>query len=164
MNYYLIIIFFVSTVFILPIFNSVYGYGVSQIGSWNEFSGYGFISIKNNILPQYDGSTPQSISKVNAEADSTTGAATNSTTSTQNVPPSVGVKILSPASGKEIPVGNLTIFGVSTDNEKSDCTVLVDWNDEKPFQRQKRLDRTERMITHLGRSLILLHITLLKTG
>ncbi len=138
MNYYLIIIFFVSTVFIFPIFNSVYGYGVSQIGTLNEFNGYGFISIKNNILPQYDGpATPQSISKVNAEADSTTGVATNSTISTKNVPPSVGVKILSPASGKEIPVGNLTIFGVSTDNEKSDCTVLVDWNNEKPFQKAK---------------------------
>ena len=137
MNYYLIIIFFVSTVFILPIFNSVYGYGDSQIGSLNEFNGYGFIPIKVNILPQYDGSTPQSTSKVNAEADSTTGAAPNSITSTNNVPPSVGVKILSPASGKEIPVGNLTIFGVSTDNEKSDCTVLVDWNNEKPFQKAK---------------------------
>ena len=137
MNYYLIIIFFVSTVFILPIFNSVYGYGVSQIGSLNEFNGYGFIPIKSNILPQYDGSTPQSISKVNEDADSTTGAVTNSITSTKNVSSSVGVKILSPASGKEIPVGNLTIFGVSTDNEKSDCTVLVDWNNEKPFQKAK---------------------------
>lgn len=137
MNYYLIIIFFVSTVFILPIFNSVNGYGDSQIGSLNELNGYGFIPIKVNILPQYDGSTPQSTSKVNAEADSTTGAAPNSITSTKNVPPSVGVKILSPASGKEIPVGNLTIFGVSTDNEKTDCTVLVDWNNEKPFQKAK---------------------------
>ncbi|HVE38092.1 MAG TPA: carboxypeptidase-like regulatory domain-containing protein [Nitrososphaeraceae archaeon] len=137
MNYYLIIIFFVSTVFILPIFNSVYGYGVSQIGSLNEFNGYGFIPIKNNILPQYDGSIPQSISKVNAEADSKTGVAKNSITSTNNASPSVGVKILSPASGKEIPVGSLTIFGVSTDNEKSDCTVLVDWNNEKPFQKAK---------------------------
>jgi hypothetical protein len=136
-NYYLIIIFFVSTVFILPIFNSVYGYGVSQIGSLNEFNGYGFIPIKSNILPQYDGSTPQSISKVNEDADLTTGAVTNSITPTKNVSPSVGVKILSPASGKEIPVGNLTIFGVSTDNEKSDCTVLVDWNNEKPFQKAK---------------------------
>jgi len=69
-NYYLIIIFFVSTIFILPIFNSVYGYGVSQIGSLNEFNGYGFIPIKSNILPQYDGSTPQSISKVNDKLDS----------------------------------------------------------------------------------------------
>ena len=60
-----------------------------------------------------------------------------SDTSTKTVPSSVGVKILSPVSGKDVPVGNLTIFGVSTDNEKSDCTVLVDWNDEKPFQEAK---------------------------
>jgi len=121
--------------------NSVYGFGVSQIGSMSEFNPYGFIQIKNNILPQFDGSSPQLISKVKAETDlttdKTTGDATNSITSTKTVPPSVGVKILSPTSGKEIPVGNLTIFGVSTDNEKSDCTVLVDWNNEKPFQKAK---------------------------
>jgi len=121
--------------------NSAYGFGVSQIGSFSEFNGYGFVQIKNNILPQYDGIVPQSISKVKAETDSTTdektGDTTNSITSTKTVPPSVGVKILSPTSGKEVPVGNLTIFGVSTDNEKSDCTVLVDWNNEKPFQKAK---------------------------
>ena len=38
---------------------------------------------------------------------------------------------------EKIPVGNLTIFGISTDNEKSDCTVLVDWNNQKPFQKAK---------------------------
>ncbi|HYY86603.1 MAG TPA: carboxypeptidase-like regulatory domain-containing protein [Nitrososphaeraceae archaeon] len=121
--------------------NSVYGFGVSQIGSFNEFNGYGFVQIKNNILPQYDGTVPQSIIKVKAEDDSvndeTTSDDTNSNTSTKTIPPSVGVKILSPTSGKEIPVGNLTIFGVSTDDEKSDCTVLVDWNNEKPFQKAK---------------------------
>ena len=135
MNYYLIIIFFVSTILLVPIFNSVYAYGISQIGSLDIFNGYGFIPIKSNILPQYDESAPQSINKIKVEADSTTGEDTNSITSTKTVPPSVGVKILSPSNGKEIPVGNLTIFGVSTDNEKSDCTVLVDWNNEKPFQK-----------------------------
>jgi hypothetical protein len=121
--------------------NSVYGFGVLQMGSLNEFNGYGFVQIKNNILPQYDGTIPQSIIKVKTEPGSTTDEtkddATNSITSTKTVPQSVGVKILSPTSGKEIPVGNLTIFGVSTDNEKSDCTVLVDWNNEKPFQKAK---------------------------
>ncbi|HJU78328.1 MAG TPA: carboxypeptidase-like regulatory domain-containing protein [Nitrososphaeraceae archaeon] len=135
MNYYLIIIFFVSTILLVPIFNSVYAYGISQIGSLDIFNGSGFIPIKSNILPQYDESAPQSINKIKVEADSTTGEDTNSITSTKTVPPSVGVKILSPSNGKEIPVGNLTIFGVSTDNEKSDCTVLVDWNNEKPFQK-----------------------------
>ena len=137
MNYYLIIIFFVSTVLLVPIFNSVYGSGISQIGSLDMFNGYGFISINSNILPQYDGSASQSINKIKVEADSTTDDTTDSITSTKTVPSSVGVKILSPSSGKEIPVGNLTIFGVSTDNEKSDCTVLVDWNNEKPFQKVK---------------------------
>lgn len=135
MNYYLIIIFFVSTILLVPIFNSVYAYGISQIGSLDIFNGSGFIPIKSNILPQYDESAPQSINKIKVEADSTTGEDTNSITSTKTVPASVGVKILSPSNGKEIPVGNLTIFGVSTDNEKSDCTVLVDWNNEKPFQK-----------------------------
>ena len=121
--------------------NSVYGFGISPIGSFNEFNSYGFVQIKDKILPQYDGTLPQSITKVKAEADSdtdeTAGNGTNSNTSTKSISPSVGVKILSPTSGKEIPVGNLTIFGVSTDNEKSDCTVLVDWNNEKPFQKAK---------------------------
>jgi hypothetical protein len=121
--------------------NPVYGFGVLQIGSFSEFNGYGFVQIKDKILPQYDGTAPQSIIKVKAETDSapdeTAGVGTNSITSTKTISPSVGVKILSPTSGKEIPVGNLTIFGVSTDNEKSDCTVLVDWNNEKPFQKAK---------------------------
>ncbi|HXW11676.1 MAG TPA: carboxypeptidase-like regulatory domain-containing protein [Nitrososphaeraceae archaeon] len=121
--------------------NSVYGFGVSQIGSLSEFNGFGFVQIKNNILPQYDGTIAQSIINVKTEAGSTTDEtkddATNSITSTKTAPQSFGVKILSPTSGKEIPVGNLTIFGVSTDNEKSDCTVLVDWNNEKPFQKAK---------------------------
>ena len=137
MNYYLIVIFFVSTVLLVPIFNSVYGSGISEIGSLDMFNGYGFISINSNILPQYDGSASQSINKIKVEADSTTDDSTNSITSTKTVPPSVGVKILSPSSFKEIPVGNLTIFAVCTDNEKSDCTVLVDWNNEKPFQKVK---------------------------
>ncbi len=141
MNYYLIIIFFISNIILIPLFNPVHGFGVSQIRPFSEFNGYGFVQIKNSILPQYDGTAPQSIIKVKAEADSTndkiTDDASNSITSTKTISPSVGVKILSPSSGKEIPVGNLTIFGVSTDNEKSDCTVLVDWNNEKPFQKAK---------------------------
>ena len=121
--------------------NSVYGFGVSQIGSFSEFNGHGFIQIKNNILPQYDRTAPQSIIKAKTAADPTTDEkksdAANQITSTKTVSQSMGVKILSPTSGKEIPVGNLTIFGVSSDNEKSDCTVLVDWNNEKPFQKAK---------------------------
>ena len=47
----------------------------------------------------------------------------------------VGVKITSPSTGQEIPVGELTIFGISTDNATTDCQVQVDVNDTKPFQK-----------------------------
>ena len=46
----------------------------------------------------------------------------------------IGVKITSPSAGQEVPVGKLTIFGTSTDNETTDCQVQVDVNDIKPFQ------------------------------
>ena len=42
--------------------------------------------------------------------------------STKTVPSSVGVKILSQLA-ERCTVGNLTIFGVSTDNEKSDYCI-----------------------------------------
>ena len=173
MNYYLIIIFIVWNLFLIPIFNSdIYGYEVSKVNSLNEFKAFGFIPIKTNILPQYDGSSTQSISKVKAQPELKTTdidktqpdlkttdidktqpelkttdidktqpelktSDIDRSNTSKTVSPSVGVKILSPVSGKDIPVGNLTIFGGSTDNEKSDCTVFVDWNNEKPFQEAK---------------------------
>jgi hypothetical protein len=47
----------------------------------------------------------------------------------------IGVKITSPSTGQEIPVGELTIFGISTDNSTTDCQVYIDVNDTKPFQK-----------------------------
>ena len=47
----------------------------------------------------------------------------------------LGVKITSPTTGQQVPVGELTILGISTDNATTDCTVYVDWNDQKPFQK-----------------------------
>ena len=49
--------------------------------------------------------------------------------------PTTGVKITSPTTGQQVPVGELTILGISTDNATTDCTVYVDWNDQKPFQK-----------------------------
>jgi hypothetical protein len=48
--------------------------------------------------------------------------------------PIMGVKITSPAAD-QVPVGQLTISGISTDNATSDCTVYADWNNTKPFQK-----------------------------
>ena len=102
----------------------------------NDNNDFGFIPIKSKILPQYDDSNPQTENKVKPK---TVSVAENTVKSnaTNVVASAAGVKILSPGSGKQIPVGNLTIFGISTDNEKSDCTVSVDWNNQKPFQKAK---------------------------
>ena len=53
----------------------------------------------------------------------------------QHLPPIISVKITSPSTGQQVPVGQLTISGISTDNATSDCTVYIDWNNTKPFQK-----------------------------
>src|SRR5829696_234444 len=52
----------------------------------------------------------------------------------QQPSPIIGIKITSPSTGQQVPVGELTISGTSTDNATSDCTVYADWNNTKPFQ------------------------------
>jgi hypothetical protein len=47
----------------------------------------------------------------------------------------VGIKITLPTTGQQVPVGQLTISGTSTDNATADCTVYTDWNNLKPFQK-----------------------------
>ena len=46
----------------------------------------------------------------------------------------LGIKITSHTTGQQVPVGELTISGISTDNGTTNCQVYVDWNDLKPFQ------------------------------
>ena len=46
----------------------------------------------------------------------------------------IDIKIISPSTGQQVPVGLLRISGTSTDNATSDCTVYADWNNTKPFQ------------------------------
>src|ERR671918_892209 len=50
-------------------------------------------------------------------------------------PDFVGLKITSHTTGQQVPAGELTISGISTDNETTDCTVYADWNNTKPFQK-----------------------------
>src|SRR5215211_7510199 len=52
----------------------------------------------------------------------------------QQSSPIIGVKITSPVADQQLPVGELTISGISTDNSTADCTVYADWNNLKPFQ------------------------------
>src|ERR687889_2080193 len=53
----------------------------------------------------------------------------------QKPSPIISVKITSPSTGQQVPAGELTISGRSTDNTTSDCTVYADWNNTKPFQK-----------------------------
>ena len=52
----------------------------------------------------------------------------------QQPQPIIGIKITSPSTGQQVPAGELTISGSSTDNAATDCTVYADWNNLKPFQ------------------------------
>jgi F5/8 type C domain/HYR domain len=52
------------------------------------------------------------------------------------IPPiTLGIKITSPSAGQQVPTGELTISGISTDNVNTDCTVYADINNTKPFQK-----------------------------
>src|SRR5215210_7625568 len=52
------------------------------------------------------------------------------------IPPiTLGIKITSPSTGQQVPTGELTISGISTDNVNTDCTVYADINNTKPFQK-----------------------------
>ena len=53
----------------------------------------------------------------------------------QQPSPIIGIKITSPVADQQVPAGELTISGISTDNATTDCTVYADWNDQKPFQK-----------------------------
>jgi hypothetical protein len=46
----------------------------------------------------------------------------------------IDLKIISHQQGQQVPVGQLTISGTSTDNPTTDCQVSVDVNDVKPLQ------------------------------
>jgi hypothetical protein len=46
----------------------------------------------------------------------------------------ISIKIDSPFSNQQVPVGELTISGTSSDNSTAQCQVYVDWNNLKPYQ------------------------------
>jgi hypothetical protein len=52
----------------------------------------------------------------------------------QQLTTTLGVKITSHSLWQKVPVGELTISGMSADNQTINCEVYVDVNDQKPFQ------------------------------
>jgi hypothetical protein len=137
-KYYLIILFLISNFFLFTIVNvNTYGFEVAKVNYLNDFKNVPLIPVKAKILPQYDESVPQPINQVKSTKEVKVNDVKEALNPTESAPASMGIKILSPKSGKEIPDGNLTILGISTDTEKSNCTVSVDLNNQKPFQKAK---------------------------
>lgn len=54
---------------------------------------------------------------------------TNATTSHK-----IGVKITSPKANQTVPLGELSLYGTSSDTQETNCQVYVDWNDTTPMQ------------------------------
>ena len=52
----------------------------------------------------------------------------------QQLTNTMGVKITSHTLWQKVPVSELTISGMSADNQITNCQVYVDVNDQKPFQ------------------------------
>src|SRR4030095_4421046 len=46
----------------------------------------------------------------------------------------IGVKIDTPVDSTNLPAGELTIYGTSSDDDTTNCQVYADWNDLKPMQ------------------------------
>ena len=46
----------------------------------------------------------------------------------------IGVIINTPADSANLPTGDLTIYGTSSDSNTTNCQVFADWNDLKPMQ------------------------------
>lgn len=44
------------------------------------------------------------------------------------------IKIVSHLTGQKVPIGELTISGISSDDPTSDCQVSLIWNDSRPYQ------------------------------
>ena len=138
MKYYLIILFLISNFFLFTVVNvNTYGFEVAKVNYLNDFKNVQLVPVKAKILPQYDQSVPQPINQVKSTTDVKVNNVKEALNPTESAPASMGIKILSPKSGKEIPDGNLTILGTSTDTEKSNCSVSVDLNNQKPFQKAK---------------------------
>jgi hypothetical protein len=54
-----------------------------------------------------------------------------------HVPDKLSVKISFPPFSHKIPIGELPIFGSSSDNDSADCKVYLDWNNDNAFHKAR---------------------------
>jgi len=77
-----------------------------------------------------------------ADSDSQESPVTDSLQSASNAPniPPPTIEITSLQEGEGVPVGELTIEGVSSDDKESDCQVYADVNDMTPMRNVTAID------------------------
>jgi hypothetical protein len=51
--------------------------------------------------------------------------------------PKLTVKILFPSFNQQVPLGELPVFGSSSDNESANCEVYLDWNNDNAFHQAR---------------------------
>src|SRR5215217_1190167 len=71
---------------------------------------------------------------VSSNLTSSSSTSTNNIEGGQGTVDEIDLKIISHQQGQQVPAGELTISGTSTDNPTTDCQVSVDVNDIKPLQ------------------------------
>jgi hypothetical protein len=54
-----------------------------------------------------------------------------------NVPDKLSVKISFPSFNQQVPLGELPVFGSSSDNESANCEVYLDWNNDNAFHQAR---------------------------
>ena len=54
-----------------------------------------------------------------------------------NVPDKLSVKISFPPFNQQVPLGELPVFGSSSDNESANCEVYLDWNNDNAFHQAR---------------------------
>jgi hypothetical protein len=54
-----------------------------------------------------------------------------------NVPDKLSVKISYPPFNHQVPLGELPVFGSSSDNESAYCEVYLDWNNDNAFHQAR---------------------------
>jgi len=54
-----------------------------------------------------------------------------------NVPDKLNVKISFPHFNLRVPLGELPVFGSSSDNESANCEVYLDWNNDNAFHQAR---------------------------
>ncbi len=63
-----------------------------------------------------------------------------------NVPDKLSVKISFPSFNQQVPLGELPVFGSSSDNESANCEVYLDWNNDNAFYQARKTLRETPML------------------